>query len=105
MKYSHQEKALHYWIGIRTEEATTRESDVERLTIPEGLYAIFETPPATQHAFSGVIRKTWDWIGNVWLPQSGYARRDSFELERYTESSKAFTETIFVPIERKHTNG
>ena len=105
MKYSHQEKALHYWIGIRTEEAITRENDVERLTIPEGLYAIFETPPATQHAFSGVIRKTWDWIGNVWLPQSGYARRDSFELERYAESSKAFTETIFVPIERKHTNG
>ncbi len=105
MKYCQQEKALHYWIGIRSEEAVGETENTELLTIPEGLYAMFETPSATQHEFSSVIRKTWDWIDGIWLPQSGYAKRNSYELERYTESSKTYTETIFIPIERKHTNG
>ncbi len=98
MHYSQEAQALMYWIGIRTEEAIGDKDGTETLTVPKGLYAVFETPPATQHEFSGTIRKTWDWINNVWLPQSGYVRKDGYELERYTESSKTYTETIYIPI-------
>ncbi len=100
--YFHKDTGrLDYFIGIPTKEAAgDREGTVE-LRFPGGLYAIFETPPATQHEFSAVIRDTWDYIREEWFPKSGYLRKDGYELETYTEASRTYTETIYIPIERK----
>lgn len=72
-----------------------------RLEIRGGKYAVFETQPAAPQDFVGVIRRTWDWIYGVWLPRSGYRRADGYELESYIESSRTYTERIYVPIERE----
>ena len=57
--------------------------------------------PAAPQDFVGVIRRTWDWIYGVWLPRSRYRRADGYELESYIESSRTYTERIYVPIERE----
>ncbi|MBQ2254324.1 MAG: GyrI-like domain-containing protein, partial [Clostridia bacterium] len=104
--YFHKDTGrLDYFIGIPTEKAAGDREGTEELRFPGGLYAIFETPPATQHEFSAVIRDTWDYIREEWFPKSGYLRKDGYELEKYTEASRTYTETIYIPIERKKEHG
>lgn len=104
--YFHRDTGkLEYFIGVGKEDAAGDLSGTVELAVPAGLYAIFETPPATQHDFSAVIRATWDYIREDWFPQSGYLRKDSYELETYTEASRTYTETIYIPIERKKEHG
>ena len=66
-----------------------------------GLYAIFDTPFAEQHNFVGIIRDSWKWIYQEWLPNSGYRRTSGFELESYIEASKKYSERIYVPLEKE----
>ena len=99
MLWNSQNNCLDYYIGIRADEAKGNTADTVRLDISEGLYAVFETPPATQHDFVTVIRRTWEWIYRKWLPESGYHRANGFEFECYTESSRKYSERIYVPLE------
>lgn len=94
-------KRLDYYIGIRSEEAVGDTTGTVRLDISGGLYAIFDTPPASQHDFVGTIRRTWKWIADVWLPQNGYERSGGYELESYVESSRKYSERIYIPITKK----
>ncbi len=102
MRWDPEKKKLDYYIGIESHNAVGNTENTVVLNIKGGLYAVFETAPSSQHRFVDTIRKTWDWIGNCWLPQNGYKRRNDFELERYTESSKIYSETIFIPIEKEN---
>lgn len=94
---------LHYAIGIRTESALGDTAGTVQKTIPGGLYALFETPTSTHFAFVDNIRRTWDYIFDIWLPDSGYRLSDGIQFETYTEESRVFRETIYIPI-RKDTN-
>lgn len=96
---------LDYYIGIRAENASGDTTGTVSLDISEGLYAVFDTPPAAQHNFISTIRRTWDWIYQKWLPDSGYIRADGFELESYVESSKKYSERIYIPIKKEKQNG
>ena len=89
---------LDYFIGIRTEEAAGDVSGTVRLTLKEGMYAVFQTQPAGQHDFVETVQRTWDWIYDVWMPENGFRRGRGYECERYTESSRTFREEILVPI-------
>lgn len=101
MRWNREKKKLDYYIGIDARNAGGNTENTVTLNISGGLYAVFETAPSSQHGFVNTIRKTWYWIGNCWLPQNGYKRRNDFELERYVESSRAYSETIFIPIEKE----
>jgi len=101
MKWNASRKRLDYYIGVRTELAGGNPSGTVQLTIPGGLYAMFDTPAADQHGFVAAIRQTWDWIRDVWLPENGYRRTGGFELESYVESSRKYTERIYIPIEKE----
>lgn len=101
MRWNSAKKQLEYYIGIDARNAVENTEDTVTLTINGGLYAVFETSPSSQHKFVDTIRKTWDWIGSYWLPANGYVRKHDFELERYTESSKTYSETIFIPITKE----
>ncbi|MCH5350163.1 MAG: AraC family transcriptional regulator [Oscillospiraceae bacterium] len=108
MLWNPQTENLDYYIGIRTDEAKGDTADTIGLDISGGLYAVFDTPPASQHDFVTVIRRTWEWIYQKWLPQSGYRRGDGFEFESYVESSRKYSERIYVPLEiseRKDEDG
>ena len=94
---------LCYWIGIRTEDAYGDIAGTVTLDIPGGLYAVFETPTTTHFAFVDVIQKTWDFIFSTWLVDSGCRFTGGYQLEAYTEKSRIFKETIYIPIEPKET--
>lgn len=95
---------LRYWIGVREEHAHGDRAGTEILRIEGGLYAVFDTAPATQHDFVAAIHRTWDWIYDEWMPRSGYHRGPGFEMECYTETDRTYTERIFVPLERNDDN-
>lgn len=101
MRRNSEKNQLEYYIGINARNAVGNTDNTVMLNINGGLYAVFETAPSSQHRFVDTIRKTWDWIGNCWLPQNGYKRRNDFELERYTESSRTYSETILIPIKKE----
>lgn len=101
MKWNSEKNCLDYYIGIREEQAAGDISGTMRIEIDGGLYAVFDTPPATQHNFVNVIQGTWDWIYDKWLPDSGYRRGSGFEMESYVETSKKYSERIYIPLERK----
>ena len=100
MIWNNEEKKLDYFIGIRSEEACGDLKGTVKIDIDGGLFAIFETPPASQHDFVATIRRTWDYIYGEWLQNNGFKRRAGFELESYVESSKKYTERIYIPLER-----
>lgn len=92
---------LNYFIGIEADKARgCREHTVE-LHIPGGLYALFDTPKAERFDFVSTIHQTWAYIDRVWLPANGYRRTGGYELESYVENSHTYSETIYIPIERK----
>lgn len=100
-RWNAEEKKLDYFCGILKTEARGDLSGTVTLLVPDGLYAIFETPPSTHFDFVNTIHRTWDYIGRVWLPQSGFHRTGGIELESYIEESRTFSETIYIPIMEK----
>ncbi len=96
-----EEERLDYWIGIPERDAKGDKSGTVRLEISSGLYAVFKTPAATHFDFIKTVRRTWEYIKNVWLPKSRFERRLDYELECYVEESRQFSETIYVPVKIK----
>ena len=89
---------LDYYIGIKESDAHGDLTNTVMLDIEGGLYAVFDTPPATQFEFVNMIHRTWDFIVRVWLPKSGYRRTGGYEFESYVEESRTFTQRIYIPI-------
>ncbi len=101
MMWNSEKGRLNYYIGIKANAVNGDEQNTLKLQINGGLYAVFETQPVSQHDFVSTIRSTWDWIYRQWLPDNGYERAEGFELESYIESSRKFTERIYVPIRKE----
>lgn len=87
-----------YCIGIPTPTAQGDTTGTLRLPIPGGLYAVFHTPPARPDSFVWIIQQTWAYIERVWLPASGHRHRGTPEFEVYRESSRSFSERIYLPL-------
>lgn len=102
MIWNFDKNKLDYFIGVKSQFAKKNTQGTIEIQIEGGFYAVFETVPSTQHSFVDTIRKTWNWINNVWLTENGYKRRNCFELERYTETSETYTETIYIPITKEN---
>jgi len=90
---------FQYFIGIRSEQAAGDTAGTVRVELPGGAYAVFKTPAATHFDFVNTIHASWRFIQTVWLPQSGLRKRAAPEFETYTEESRSFSETIYIPIE------
>jgi len=89
---------MDYYIGIRESEAHGDRTGTLRLSVEEGEYAVFDTPPAVFTEFVNTIQCTWTYI-RWWLPEHGYRRTGGYELESYTEQSRMFIERIFIPVQ------
>lgn len=105
MQWNPERNRLDYFIGIREEFVKGDTRGTVRIDIKEGLYAVFDTSLATQHDFVSIIHRTWDWIYKEWLPRSGYQRGDGFEFESYVETSKSYSERIYVPLTKEENDG
>ncbi|MBQ3127280.1 MAG: AraC family transcriptional regulator [Clostridia bacterium] len=101
MLWDNEKKRLDYHIGIKSDAAKGDTTNTIELKISGGLYAVFETPAATQHDFVSTIRSTWDWIYRDWLPNSGYHKAPGFELESYVETERTYRERIYIPLEKE----
>lgn len=86
------------WAAVATTGETTQ--GFERLTIPEGRYAVFpyKGHPAQAGAF-------FRWVFSQWLPASGYAldQRPHFEVlgAKFDKDSNDSEEDIYIPIRPK----
>lgn len=98
--WNFSDNKLDYYIGICEEMAHGDLSNTVTLSIAGGLYAIFTTPKTTHFDFINMVHRTWDYIAKIWLPQNGYCRTGGFELESYIESSRSFSEKIWIPIRK-----
>ncbi len=101
MCWNAETKSLDYYIGVKSELVKSADENTVDLFITSGVYAVFDTPPATQHTFAEIIGETWNYIYRVWMPESGFKRANGYEFECYTEQSKLYTERICVPIEKE----
>ena len=101
MCWNTERKALDYYIGVKRELVKNSDKNTVDLFISSGVYAVFDTPPASQHTFAEVISETWAYIYRKWLPENGFKRAKGYEFECYAEQSRLYTERIFVPIEKE----
>ncbi len=95
------EGKITYYIGIRSDFAVGDTAGTVQIKIRKGVYAVFTTQPTGQHDFVETIQRTWDWIYDCWMPGNGFRRGAGYEFERYRESSRTYSETLFVPIEEE----
>ena len=96
---------MDYYIGILTSEAHGDLTGTEQLELAGGLYAVFSTPKADKFDFVNRIHATWDFIHGKWLAESGYQRGIGYDFETYQESSREYSEQIFIPIRKPTEKG
>lgn len=88
------------WAGIEVNNFYDIPPDMETLTIPTGLYAVFihKGPPSEAH-------KTYHLIFAEWLPNSSYLidQRPHFAVmeEQYKKDDPNSEEEIWIPIKEK----
>ncbi|HEY8348722.1 MAG TPA: AraC family transcriptional regulator [Clostridiales bacterium] len=96
--WNQNENKLDYFIGVRKSDALGDTGNTIELTVPGGLYAVFATPQSSHFDFINTIHRTWDYIYNEWLPNSGYEHTGGCEFETYIESSRTYSEKIYIPL-------
>lgn len=85
------------WAGVEVQNFDIVPCDMETLTIPEGLYAVFVHKGMASEAF-----KTYQYIFQTWMPNSEYKpdNRHHFAVmgEKYKNDSPDSEEEIYIPI-------
>ena len=84
------------WAAVQVSEYTVIPEGLERLTVSEGLYAVF------QYKVSSTDPTIFRYIYGEWLPSSGYRvdNRPHFEVlgEKYKNADPESEEEIWLPI-------
>ena len=93
-----EKNRLDYAIGVKEEHACGDRSNTVVLDIPQGVYAVFETPPAGSFDFVSTIHRTWEYIIHKGLQENGLRRVSGPEFETYMEESRTFQEKIYIPV-------
>lgn len=96
------EQRTEYHIGIEEKDATGEREGTEKIIIPARKYAVFNTPVSDNFNFIKMIKDTWDYILYDWLESNGlYEHAGGANFETYIESSRTFSEKIYVPIKER----
>jgi AraC family transcriptional regulator len=90
--------SFSYLIGMEVDDSDQIGKECVKITIPSAHYAVFNTPPADTGTFVRNIHKTWHYIYQVWLPQTGFVHMGTHEFETYCEASYSFSEEIWIPL-------
>ena len=85
------------WAGVEVNNSSEQPKDIEFLTIPAGLHAVF-----THQGPASAGPKTYQYIFGVWLPNSDYLidDRPHFALmdEKYKHEEADSEEDIYIPV-------
>ena len=88
------------WAAVEVSDFNNVPNDLEKLILPEGLYAVFN-----YKGLSSDI-SIFQYIFNVWLPKSKYILDDRphFEVlgEKYRNNDPNSEEEIWIPIKLKY---
>jgi AraC family transcriptional regulator len=87
------------WAAIEVSESNSIPDDMDTLTLPQGLYAVFHYKGlSTDNAI-------YQYIYTSWLPKSEYIldNRPHFELlgEKYNNNDPDSEEEIWIPIKKR----
>jgi AraC family transcriptional regulator len=96
--YDFRNGDFSYIIGIEVDDFNGINEECATITIPSAHYAVFDTSPADAESFVKTVHATWEYIYQVWLPQTGFEHMKTHEFETYCEESNSFSEEIWIPI-------
>ena len=90
------DRKIHYLTGV-AQEGPEDGIEGERLTLDAGEYAVVSVnDPA-------LLRQTWTWLLESWLPASARREKNAPEFERFTSISESGTPLgpveIWIPLE------
>lgn len=103
--YSHQgtftpDTQFEKWAAVEVKKVEKLPVELETLTIPEGMYAVF-----IHKGLPGDFPKTSQYIFGKWFPSSGYEldNRPQFEVmyDQYRPNDPDAEEEVWVPIRKK----
>lgn len=90
------DRKIHYLSGV-AQDGPGALIDGERLTLEAGEYAVVRVDDAA------LLRDTWTWLLQRWLPGSGRREKSAPEFERFASVSDAGTPIapveIWIPLE------
>lgn len=94
-------KQFEKWAAAEVNSFDDLPAGMDKITIPEGLYAVFlHKGPAN------AAPVTFGYIFNSWIPNSEYIidYRPHFEIlgEKYKNDDPASEEEVFIPVKLKH---
>lgn len=96
-----------YIMGVGVETFDNAETDMYKITVPEGKYAVFTTPGVDDDKFVESIQGTWKYILEEWFPKSGYEIDEKrYDFEYYDErchpwENEKVSMEIHIPIIEK----
>jgi predicted transcriptional regulator YdeE len=90
------DRKIHYLTGI-TQAGPESSMGGERLTLEAGEYAVVQVND------TALLRGTWRWLLQSWLPASGRREKNAPEFERFTDISQAGAPIgpveLWIPLE------
>jgi AraC family transcriptional regulator len=96
-------KEFEKWAAIKVKDFDTIPVEMDKLTIPEGQYAVFHYRGKPSEA-----QKTFQYIYGIWLPDSNFEMDDRpyFALmgEKYKGEDPESEEEFWIPIKKKATS-
>lgn len=100
---SDQPNRFHHVNCVRVDSLDGLDSRLFTEFIPSSLYGVFTTPVILGRPdFAEVIRESWKYILEIWLPDSGFfIHAPRYEFEYYDErchGDEVFSMDIFVPL-------
>ncbi|MFN8240146.1 MAG: GyrI-like domain-containing protein [Bacteroidales bacterium] len=90
-------RPFYKWAAVEVTQKGVLPSGLSYLTVPEGLYAVFDHVGGPSKAY-----ESFNYIFFEWLPASGYIidTRPHFELlgEKYSNTDPESEEEIWIPV-------
>lgn len=93
-----------YLTGVKVSNSPKISEDMEVISIPTGLYAVFHHRPANDYNLIQNLIDTWRYIDYCWLPNSDYEHSGSYEFNEYYPQRNRLSKTIYIPLKLKAKN-
>jgi AraC family transcriptional regulator len=94
-----EDGAFEYVAGFEVTQIDDLPNEMVALMVPQQTYAVFEHRGSLES-----LRNTYEYIHQVWLPQSGHRIANAPELEVYDDKFKDFSPDsvfyIYIPVEK-----
>lgn len=102
--WNDEEQRVDYYIGIEAGNVKKNLEGTVNIHLSAKQYAVFDTPPGNKFNFVEMIKTTWNYVFNEWIPNSRYEYTGGPDFETYIEDSKCYLEKIYITIKEKENH-